>query len=236
MSLSGGQRQRLSLARAILAGPRILVLDDTLSALDVHTEAVVDRGAAPGAARGDRHRGGAPCVDGAARRPGRPAAGRHHHPRRHARGDAGRRCRSTATCWPPTTNSTTAPSATALGRTTTRRSCVRGAAACCEAAMSVARQSRGPMNQPMTDRPEMARQVRRADDDLPIDETRAAPARGPRVAGVAAAAVPAHGRAAAVVVVVENVARLSVPLLVQTRHRPRHPADPRRRLRRTNCW
>jgi ATP-binding cassette subfamily B protein len=41
MGLSGGQRQRLSLARAILAAPKILVLDDTLSALDVHTEAVV---------------------------------------------------------------------------------------------------------------------------------------------------------------------------------------------------
>ena len=41
MSLSGGQRQRLALARAILARPRILVLDDTLSALDVHTEATV---------------------------------------------------------------------------------------------------------------------------------------------------------------------------------------------------
>jgi ATP-binding cassette subfamily B protein len=41
MSLSGGQRQRLSLARALLAAPSILVLDDTLSALDVHTEAVV---------------------------------------------------------------------------------------------------------------------------------------------------------------------------------------------------
>jgi ATP-binding cassette subfamily B protein len=43
MSLSGGQRQRLSLARAILAAPRILVLDDTLSALDVHTEALVEK-------------------------------------------------------------------------------------------------------------------------------------------------------------------------------------------------
>lgn len=42
MSLSGGQRQRLALARAILAAPKILVLDDTLSALDVHTEAVVE--------------------------------------------------------------------------------------------------------------------------------------------------------------------------------------------------
>ncbi|WP_050669397.1 ABC transporter ATP-binding protein [Luteipulveratus halotolerans] len=42
MSLSGGQRQRLSLARAVLAEPRVLVLDDTLSALDVHTEALVE--------------------------------------------------------------------------------------------------------------------------------------------------------------------------------------------------
>lgn len=41
MSLSGGQRQRLSLARALVAAPTILVLDDTLSALDVHTEATV---------------------------------------------------------------------------------------------------------------------------------------------------------------------------------------------------
>jgi ATP-binding cassette, subfamily B, bacterial len=42
MSLSGGQRQRLALARAVLSDPRILVLDDTLSALDVHTEALVE--------------------------------------------------------------------------------------------------------------------------------------------------------------------------------------------------
>ena len=42
MSLSGGQRQRLALARAVLAQPSILVLDDTLSALDVHTEKLVE--------------------------------------------------------------------------------------------------------------------------------------------------------------------------------------------------
>ncbi|WP_085066542.1 ABC transporter ATP-binding protein [Catenuloplanes japonicus] len=42
LSLSGGQRQRLALARAVLARPRVLVLDDPLSALDVHTEALVD--------------------------------------------------------------------------------------------------------------------------------------------------------------------------------------------------
>lgn len=42
LSLSGGQRQRLALARAILVKPKVLVLDDTLSALDIHTEAEVE--------------------------------------------------------------------------------------------------------------------------------------------------------------------------------------------------
>ena len=43
MALSGGQRQRIALARAILAGPDVLILDDPLSALDVHTEERVTR-------------------------------------------------------------------------------------------------------------------------------------------------------------------------------------------------
>jgi ATP-binding cassette subfamily B protein len=43
MALSGGQRQRIALTRAILARPQVLILDDPLSALDVHTEERVTR-------------------------------------------------------------------------------------------------------------------------------------------------------------------------------------------------
>ena len=41
-TLSGGQRQRLALARAVLGSPQVLVLDDPLSSVDVHTEAVIE--------------------------------------------------------------------------------------------------------------------------------------------------------------------------------------------------
>jgi ATP-binding cassette subfamily B protein len=47
LSLSGGQRQRIALARAIVGRPRVLVLDDPLSALDVHTEARVEQALRP---------------------------------------------------------------------------------------------------------------------------------------------------------------------------------------------
>lgn len=42
--LSGGQRQRLSLARGLIKDPSILILDDTTSALDMETEAKIQKG------------------------------------------------------------------------------------------------------------------------------------------------------------------------------------------------
>jgi ABC-type multidrug transport system fused ATPase/permease subunit len=46
LTLSGGQRQRIAIARALLADPRILILDDATSSVDATTEAEIKRGLA----------------------------------------------------------------------------------------------------------------------------------------------------------------------------------------------
>jgi ABC-type multidrug transport system fused ATPase/permease subunit len=43
VTLSGGQRQRVAIARALLMDPRILILDDSTSSVDTHTEYLIQR-------------------------------------------------------------------------------------------------------------------------------------------------------------------------------------------------
>ena len=74
--LSAGQRQLVAFARAAAADPRILILDEATSNVDVRTEAQIEHGPAAPAGGPHRARDRAPPVDDPRRRPDRRAGPR----------------------------------------------------------------------------------------------------------------------------------------------------------------
>ena len=88
VNLSGGQRQRVALARALIAGARVIVLDDPLSAVDTHTERDLVGRLRPALAGAHRPRRHAAALDARARRPRRGARRRPHRRGRPAGGSA----------------------------------------------------------------------------------------------------------------------------------------------------
>ena len=73
VNLSGGQRQRVALARALIAGARVIVLDDPMSAVDTETERHLVANLRPAVAGPHRAHRRAAALDGRGRRPRRRA-------------------------------------------------------------------------------------------------------------------------------------------------------------------
>ena len=99
-SLSGGQRQRIAIARAILADPRVLILDDATTSVDPTKEHEIRARAGRGDARphDDHHR--PPPGDDRAGRPRRAARRAAASSPRAPTRVCSTRARATARCWP----------------------------------------------------------------------------------------------------------------------------------------